>query len=316
MQTIELGKSGLKIPRLAVGGNIFGWTVDETQSFHLLDTLLEAGLNFIDTADVYSKWIPGNKGGESETILGKWIKARGIRDRVILATKVGMEMSETDKGLSRAHILKSIDASLKRLNTDYVDLYQSHKDDPAVAQEETLSAYAELIKAGKVRAIGASNFSADRLKAALDISEKQGLPRYESLQPHYNLIDRAEFEKDLEKLCLAKGLGVIPYFSLASGFLTGKYRSEKDFGKSSRGAGMAKYMNPRGMRILDALDEVAKAQGSTPASVALAWLIARPSISAPIASATSDSQIESLVAATRLALTKEEIQKLDKASAD
>ena len=314
MEKRKLGQSGIEVPPLTFGGNIFGWTVNENESFKLLDAIVESGLNFIDTADVYSKWVPGNKGGESEAILGKWMKARKLRERVVIATKVGMEMGPDRKGLKKAYILKSVEDSLKRLQCEYIDLYQSHADDPETPLEETLEAYAQLIKAGKVRAIGASNFTAARLKQALDLSVKKNLPRYETLQPHYNLYDRKDFETDLEALCLEQGVSVINYFSLASGFLSGKYRSEEDMKKSARGGGIAKYLNPRGYRILAALDEVSKEQRSTPASVALAWLIARPSITAPIVSATSIEQIHALLEGTRLDLSRAQMDLLTRAS--
>ncbi|WP_112664139.1 aldo/keto reductase [Microvirga flavescens] len=315
-QRRQLGRSSLSVPPFCLGANVFGWSADEATSFKLLDALLSADLNFVDTADVYSTWVPGNKGGESETIIGKWMKARGNRDKVIVATKVGSEMGPGKKGLSKAYIRAAVEDSLKRLQTDYIDLYQSHRDDPDTPQEETLSAYAELIREGKVRAIGASNFTGARLKEALDISAKAGLPRYESLQPLYNLYDRAEFESDLERLCLDNNVGVIPYYGLASGFLTGKYRSEKDFGKSAaRGDRMTKYLNERGLSILAALDDVAARHNANPARIALAWLMARPSITAPIASATSLTQIEDLIAATRLNLAAGDIEQLDRVSA-
>ncbi len=298
----NIRNSSLQVSPLCFGGNVFGWTVDETASFRLLDALADAGLNFIDTADVYSRWKPGNQGGESETIIGKWLKRSGKRDSVVIATKVGMDMGGGRKGLSKAHILESVDNSLRRLQTDYIDLYQSHADDPETPQEETLNTYAELIKSGKVRVIGASNFSAQRLREALDLSEKLGLPRYESLQPEYNLYNRV-FENELEPLCQEKGIGVISYYTLASGFLSGKYRSAQDLSKSPRGNIKVKnYLNERGMRILTALDQVATEQNSTPATVAIAWVMARPSITAPIASATTIEQLQDLLEATKLKL--------------
>jgi aryl-alcohol dehydrogenase-like predicted oxidoreductase len=309
-----LGKSGIQVAPLCFGGNVFGWTLDEASSFKLLDAFVGAGFNFIDTADVYSKWAPGNKGGESETIIGKWMKQRGNRQKVIIATKVGMEMSPMEKGLSRKYILAEVEKSLQRLQTDYIDLYQSHTDDETTPLEETLETYGQLMKQGKVRAIGASNYSAERLEQALAVSREKGLPRYESLQPLYNLYDRQQFEEKLEPLCLREKIGVISYFSLASGFLTGKYRSEADFAKSARGGGMKKYMNERGFRILKALDQVAAQHNATPARVALAWLIARPSITAPIASATTVEQLNELVEATRLKLTTSEIELLNRSS--
>ena len=317
MQLRSLGRSGLQVSPLAFGGNVFGWTVDEPLSFRLLDAWLDAGFNFVDTADVYSSWVPGHSGGESEAIIGKWLRQTGKRNRVVLATKVGKPMGEGRKGLSPAYIREAVDASLKRLKTDHIDLYQSHDDDGETPLADTLGAFAELIKAGKVRAIGASNYSAPRLAEALDVAERDGLPRYESLQPLYNLYDRAVFEDALEPLCLERGVGVINFYALAAGFLTGKYRSEADAAKSARGANTTKkYLNPRGLRILAALDAAAKAHGATPGQVAIAWQIARPSITAPIASATSQTQLDELVAAASLALDAETIAALDTASAE
>ncbi|NIX77773.1 aldo/keto reductase [Microvirga terricola] len=313
MEKRRLGRSELMVSPLCLGCNVFGWTADEATSFKILDAYVDAGLNFIDTADVYSTWVPGNKGGESETIIGKWLKQRGNRDKVIIATKVGSEMGPDKKGLSKAYIRSAVEASLQRLHTDYIDLYQSHRDDLETPQQETLGAYEELIRDGKVRAIGASNFTAARLKESLEISTELGLPRYESLQNKYNLYDRAEFESELAPLCQANEVGVIPYYGLASGFLTGKYRSEADFGKSARGGRMANYLNDRGRRILAALDEVAGRTGTNPAQVALAWLMSR--VTAPIASATSLEQLKDLVASTTLRLDPADIAKLDEASA-
>jgi aryl-alcohol dehydrogenase-like predicted oxidoreductase len=315
MKTRKLGHSGFDVSPLMLGGNVFGWTVDEPSAFKILDAFVDAGLNFIDTADIYSTWVPGHTGGESETIIGNWLKQSGKRAEVILATKVGMQMAPDKKGLKKDYILRATEDSLRRLQTDYIDLYQSHEDDPSTPLEETLDAYASLIKQGKVRAVGASNYSADRLFQALKIGKQEGLPCYQSLQPKYNLYDRAEYEEALEPLALREGLGVIPYFSLASGFLTGKYRSESDLGKSARGAGIKKYLNDRGYRILAALDEIAKAHNATPGKVALAWLIARPSITAPIASATSLEQLCDLVDATKLELDQASIDVLNQASA-
>ena len=317
MQLRPLGRSGLQVSPLAFGGNVFGWTVDETLSFRLLDAWLDAGFNFVDTADVYSSWVPGHSGGESETIIGKWLRQTGKRNRVVLATKVGKPMGEGKKGLSPAYVREAVDASLKRLKTDHIDLYQSHDDDADTPLADTLGTFAELIKAGKVRAIGASNYSAPRLAEALDVAEREGLPRYESLQPLYNLYDRAVFEDALEPLCRKRGVGVINFYALAAGFLTGKYRSEADAAKSARGANTTKkYLNPRGLRILGALDAAAKAHGATPGQVAIAWQIARPAITAPIASATSQKQLDELVAAASLALDPETIAGLDAASAE
>lgn len=314
MEKRELGKSGLKVRPWMFGGNIFGWTVDEKTSFQILDAFMDSGFDFIDTADVYSAWIPGNRGGESETIIGKWFKARGNRSKVILATKVGMEMAPDKKGLSKKYILNAVEDSLKRLQTDYIDLYQSHKDDPDTPMEETLQAYDQLIKAGKVRVIGASNYNAKRLTEALQISERKKLPFYQSLQPLYNLYDRAEYEAELESVCREHHLGVIPYFSLASGFLTGKYRTPADLKKYARGGRVEKYMNDRGMRILRALDEVAENKKCTQSQVAIAWMLARPGITAPIASATNLDQVKSLAQAIDLKLDAASISLLNQAS--
>jgi aryl-alcohol dehydrogenase-like predicted oxidoreductase len=314
MEKRRLGRSDLMVSPLCLGGNVFGWTADEAASFKVLDAYADAGLNFIDTADVYSTWVPGHKGGESEVIIGKWMKARGNRDKLVIATKVGSEMGPNQKGLSKSYIGSAVEASLQRLQTDYIDLYQSHRDDLDTPQQETLGAYEELIRDGKVRAIGASNFTAARLKEALDISAELGLPRYESLQPKYNLSDRAEYEAELEPLCRREEIGVIPYYGLASGFLTGKYRSDADFGKSVRGGRMAAYLDDRGRRILAALDAVAARKNATPAQIALAWLMARPGITAPIASATSVEQIRDLVQATKVLLDNDDIAQLDRAS--
>lgn len=310
----KLGNSGLEVAPLALGGNVFGWTVDEPTSFEVLDAFVATGCNLIDTADVYSIWIPGNKGGESETIIGKWLKRSGNRGKVILATKVGMKMDPERKGLTKSYILRAVEDSLKRLQTDCIDLYQSHTDDLETPLEETLEAYAQLMRQGKVRAIGASNYTADRLSHALDVSIRGGFPSYQSLQPQYNLCDRAEYEAELEPLCREKGLGVIPYFSLASGFLTGKYRSENDLSNRPRGGSVKKYMNDRGFRILDALDHLADQYHSVPAAISLAWLMARPGVTAPIASATSLGQLADLIAATRLELDPSSIDLLNKAS--
>lgn len=308
-----MGRSGLAVAPLALGGNVFGWTVDEVTSFRLLDAFADAGFNFIDTANTYSSWVPGNKGGESETIIGKWLQQRGNRTDMILATKVGSELNG-QKGLAKKYILQAVEESLARLQTDYIDLYQSHFDDPDTPLAETLAAYQELIQAGKVRAIGASNFTPDRLAQALALNE-QGWPRYDSLQPEYNLYDRANFEKELEPLCLQNEVGVISYFSLASGFLTGKYRSEADLPQSVRGGGIKKYLNERGFRILAALDQVADQYRTNPASVALAWLMARPSVTAPIASATSLAQVQALTQAAALQLDPAALALLTAASA-
>jgi aryl-alcohol dehydrogenase-like predicted oxidoreductase len=315
MKKRQLGSSGLEVAPLAFGGNVFGWTADEATSFRLLDEFEEAGFDFIDTADVYSRFAPGNEGGESETIIGKWAKQKGNRQKVIIATKAGMDMGEGKKGLAKSYIMRAAEDSLKRLQTDYIDLYQAHTDDPETPLEESLEAFAKLIEQGKARAVGASNYSAERLSESLEISKQLNFSRYESLQPLYNLYDRAEFEEKLEPLCREKKIGVISYFSLASGFLTGKYRSEDDLSKSPRGRRVKNYMNERGYRILDALDEVAKRFSSTPARVSLAWLIARPSVTAPIASATSLEQLNDLIEATRLELDSSSIEMLNQASA-
>lgn len=314
MDKRPLGDSGLKIAPFVLGGNVFGWTADEKTSFALLDRFVAAGFDCIDTADVYSRWIPGHAGGESETVIGRWLKARGSRHKLIIATKVGMPMGEDEKGLSRAYILKAVDASLARLQTDYIDLYQSHADDESVPIEETLEAYAALIKSGKVRAIGASNYTGARLKAALAVSARTGLPRYSTLQPLYNLYDRAEFERDLAPVCAEAGLGVIPYFSLASGFLTGKYRSEADLAGRPRAYRVKTYLTPRGLRILDALDAVARRHAATPTQVALAWLLARPPVTAPIASATSIAQLDEILGAVAITLDRDSLLQLDEAS--
>jgi aryl-alcohol dehydrogenase-like predicted oxidoreductase len=315
MKKRKLGNSGIEVAPPALGGNVFGWTVDEPTAFRILDAFVAAGLNLIDTADSYSRWVAGNKGGESEAIIGKWLKQSGNRNNVVIATKVGSEMGPGKRGLSKANIFGAVEGSLKRLQIDHIDLYQSHYDDPDTPLEETLDAYGQLIKQGKVRAIGASNFSAARLTDALRVSKERGLPAYECLQPRYNLYDRADYEQSLETLCRKQGLAVITYYSLASGFLTGKYRSEKDLSKSIRGHGIKLYMNERGFRILKALDEVAKQCHSTPASVSLAWLMARPGVTAPISSVTSLEQLTALIEATTLALDKESLDLLNDGSA-
>ena len=306
----------MEVAPLALGGNVFGWTVGEADAFPILDAFIAAGFNLIDTADVYPKWVPGNQGGESEAIIGNWLKRSGKRHDVVIATKVGMEMGPNRKGLSKDYIKRAAEDSLRRLQTDYIDLYQSHEDDPQTPLEETLEAYSDLIEQGKVRAIGASNYTAARLAEALDMNRRLGLARYDSLQPLYNLYDRAVYEDQLEPLCVEEGVGVIPYYSLAAGFLSGKYRSEDDLSKSARGGTVKKYLNERGFRILDALDQVAAKYNSTPARVALAWVIARPSITAPIASATSLAQLNDLIEATKLQLDQEAIALLDRASAE
>ncbi|MDA8155090.1 MAG: aldo/keto reductase [Actinomycetota bacterium] len=315
MELRALGNSGLKVSKLALGGNVFGWTADEATSFKLLDAFVAAGGNLIDTADVYSRWAPGHKGGESETIIGKWLEKSGKRKQVVIATKVGFDMGDGRKGLSKSYILSEVEESLKRLRTDYIDLYQSHGDDTFTPIEETLQAYDRLIEQGKVRVIGASNYAGERLSMALEASRKYKFPSYQCLQPLYNLYDRSEYETTLEPVCKQHGLGVITYYSLASGFLTGKYRSEKDLSKSPRGVKASGYMNQRGFRILKALDDVAAKMNSTPASVAIAWIMARPSVTAPIASATSLGQLNSLIEAARLKLDTAEMELLNQASA-
>jgi aryl-alcohol dehydrogenase-like predicted oxidoreductase len=313
MEKRALGRSGISVVPFAFGGNVFGWTADEKTSFGLLDAFVDYGFDFIDTADVYARWVPGNKGGESETIIGNWLNQGGKRDKIVLATKVGKPMNG-EKGLSKAYITKAIEASLMRLQTDYIDLYQSHEDDRDTPLAETLETYTDLIKQGKIRAIGASNYSAGRLREALHVSKENGFARYESLQPEYNLYDREEYEKQYESLCRENNLGVITFYSLASGFLTGKYRSEADLSKSPRGGGINKYLNPRGYRILAALDKVAGEYNTTPASIALAWVMARPGITAPIASATSVHQLKELTKAAQIKLSGESITLLTTAS--
>ncbi|MGZ8429445.1 MAG: aldo/keto reductase [Candidatus Deferrimicrobiaceae bacterium] len=315
MEYRKLGNSGLTVSSLGLGGNVFGWTADERASFQVLDAFVAAGGNLIDTADVYSAWAPGHKGGESETVLGKWLARSGNRKKVIIATKVGMEMGPNAKGLSKSYILRAVEGSLERLRTDTIDLYQSHADDPETPLAETLEAYAQLIREGKVRAIGASNYDAKRLSQALEASARNGIPAYQSLQPQYNLYDRSDYERTLEPLCLEKGLGVLPYFPLASGFLTGKYRKDKDLAGSAREESTRKYLNDRGFRILAALDQVARQYLSNPTAVSLAWLMARPSVTAPIPSARNLSQLTDLVAATKIHLDTSSIEALDRASA-
>jgi len=315
MEKRQLGNTDLHIYPIVFGGNVFGWTIDEKQSFEILDKFHGAGFNCIDTADVYSKWATGNAGGESETIIGKWMKKNTNRHEIILATKVGSDMGGGKKGLKKNYILKAVEDSLQRLQTDYIDLYQSHFDDSTTAIEETLSAYDQLIKEGKVKWIGASNLSPERLKESLAISADNGLPQYQTLQPHYNLYARENFESGLEPICLGHGLGVITYYSLESGFLSGKYRTEADLHKSQRGGGMAKYFNERGMRILEALDLIADETNSTPATVALSWLIHRPSVTAPIVSATTMQQLKSIIMAPALELDANAVRLLTANSA-
>ena len=315
MQRRKLGRSGFEVAPLAFGGNVFGWTADEATSFRLLDAFVDAGCNLIDTADSYSHWVPGHKGGESETVIGRWVAQRGRHDDVVIATKVGSGQDIGHRCLRKDYIMQAAEGSLRRLQIDAIDLYQSHWDDETTALDETLEAYARLIEQGKVRAIGASNLGAARLQQALDVSVKQGLPRYLTLQPLYNLYDRDVFEGPLAQICIREDIAVIPYYALAAGFLTGKYRSEADFGKSPRGGGMKKYLNPKGLRILDALDRVATRIAATPVQVSLAWLMARPGVTAPIASATSVAQLDELIAATRLTLDADAIRTLDTAGA-
>lgn len=313
MDLRPLGRSGLKTAPWAFGGNVFGWTADRDTSFALLDAFVGEGFSLIDTADVYSAWAPGHKGGESEGVIGAWLAARpGAREKVLIATKLGM--LPPNNGLKAEQIEAAVEASLKRLGTDRIDLYQSHRDDLDTPQDETLAAYDRLIRAGKVRAIGASNFSADRLASALKVSAERGLPRYDTMQPAYNLMERG-IEADLAPLCLKEEVGIITYYSLASGFLSGKYLSEADLGKSPRGGGVKKYLNDKGFKVLAALDEVAEAHGATPAQVAAAWVMAKPGVTAAIASATSLGQMKDLTAAARLTLTADDMAKLDAASA-
>jgi len=314
MELRRLGKSDLKVAPLVLGGNVFGWTADEPTSFAILDAFVDGGFNMVDTADVYSRWAPAG-GGASETVIGKWLAQGGKRDKIVLATKFGAEMGEGMKGLSAKYMVEAVEASLKRLQTDHIDLYQSHRDDPDTPQEETAEAFEALVKAGKVRAIGSSNFTPERLISALSVSQAKGLARYNSEQPQYNLYDRAGFEAGLQKVCIENEVGVIPYYGLASGFLTGKYRSEADLDKSPRGRGVKRMMDDRGMRILAALDQVSGAKGASPAQVALAWVMAQPGLTGPIASATSVGQLEELMGSARIALSAEDLAALDSASA-
>ncbi|MEW9584426.1 aldo/keto reductase [Paraburkholderia sp. DGU8] len=313
MHLHTIGTSSLQVAPLVFGGNVFGWTADERTSFSILDAFVDHGLNFVDTADAYSQWAEGHQGGESETIIGKWFKESGKRDKIVLATKVSR--LKTRLGLSAVNIEAAVDDSLRRLQTDYIDIYFSHFDDETTPMEETLGAYQKLIKAGKVRVIGASNFTGARLEAALKVSKESGLPAYQVLQPEYNLYDREGYETDLEPVAQTHNLAVVTYFSLASGFLSGKYRSKADINKRARGPFLNKYLNDRGLRIVDALIDVAKRNDTTPSTVALAWIIARPSVMAPIASTTSVEQLESMVAATRLQLSPEDLTLLNEVSA-
>ncbi|HYW90913.1 MAG TPA: aldo/keto reductase [Gammaproteobacteria bacterium] len=315
MERRPLGNTPFSIAPLVFGGNVFGWTADQATSFRLLDRFVEGGFNGIDTADVYSRFAPGKEGGESETVIGNWLaQGGGRREKIVLMSKVGMEMGPERKGLSREYITRAVEDSLRRLRTDHIDLYQSHQPDGDTPIEETLRAYADLIQSGKVRAIGASNYSAAQLREALNASDSEGLPRYETLQPHYNLVHRADYEAELEGLCRERGLGVIPYFALAAGFLTGKYRGEADLEGRPRAVMVKNYMNERGYKVLNALDSVATDLDASPAQIALAWLMARPGITAPIASATTDEQLDQLMGAARLRLDEEHIHRLAEAS--
>jgi aryl-alcohol dehydrogenase-like predicted oxidoreductase len=315
MEKRNLGQSGLAIAPLALGANVFGWTADEATSFSIIDAFVDQGFNLIDTADVYSIWVEGHQGGESEAIIGKWLQRGGDRGKILIATKVGMDMRSAGKGLSKAHIIQSAEASLRRLQTDHIDLYQAHVDDVWTPLEETLEAFASLVQAGKVRAIGASNYVASRLAEALGLSKAKGLPSYTSLQPHYNLANRALFEGELQKLCISEGVGVIPYYALAAGFLTGKYRDVKDLEGRARGRTVAHYLDPRGFDILDALDRIAARFQATPAQIALAWLIAQPGVTAPIVSATSLQQFDEIAKAATIKLDAAALDRLDKVSA-
>ena len=314
MQNRKLGNSSLSVSPICFGGNVFGWTADEAMSFRLLDRWVEAGFNFIDTADVYSRWVDGNNGGESEVIIGNWLASRGGRDKIVLATKLGMDMGDGKVGLSAKYITQAVEDSLRRLKTDYIDLYQSHKDDPDTPVEETLGAYQKLIEQGKVREIGASNFTAARLQKSLDASTRDGLPRYQSLQPLYSLVERDTLEGELEAVCLKENVGVIGFYSLASGFLTGKYRSKADMEGQTRAPRVEKYVNEGGFRVLEALDAAAAKHNAKPGQVALAWLIARPSVTSPIASATNMDQLEELMAAAEVTLDQGDIEAIDAAS--
>jgi len=315
MQKRPLGRSGLEIAPLVLGTNVFGWTADEATSHRLLDAFVDAGLNAVDTADSYSRWLPGHKGGESETIIGNWLAKGGRRERVLVATKVGMEIGG-EKGLKRSLIERHVEDSLRRLRTDRIDLYQTHIDDPDTPVEETMEALGRLVKSGKVRAIGASQYQPDRLRASMEASKRLGIPRYDTLQPEYNLYDRAAFEKDLQPVALEHRLGVIPFFGLAKGFLSGKYRKAADIEGRPRAAGLKKYFEgDRGMRILGALDTVSRRTGATPAQVSLAWIMAQPTIAGPIVSVTSVAQLDEIAGAARLKLDREALAELDGASA-
>lgn len=309
----RLGNSGLTTPPLILGGNVFGWTADESTSCAILDAFVAGGGRIIDTADVYSAWAPGNRGGESETIIGRWLAARGRRDDVLIATKVGWEL-QGESGLKPEQIERRVEASLQRLGIDYIDLLFAHRDDPNTPLEETLQAFDQLVKAGKVRAIGASNYDAPRLQEALATSDRLGLAKYSVLQPQYNLLERDSFEGPLQDVCAAQDIAAVPYYGLASGFLTGKYRSRDDLAGKARAGSVEKYLNEYGLGVLSALDSVAAETGATPAQVALAWLAAQPAVAAPIASGTSVAQTEELLGAMRLELTSEQLATLDSAS--
>ncbi len=314
MQKIKIGETDLQVAPFNLGGNVFGWTLDEEKSFEILDAFTEAGFDFIDTADMYSYWVDGGAGGQSETIIGKWLKARGNRDKIVIATKVGGPTGVNEIDISRKHILEAVEKSLKRLQTDYIDLYYTHYDDEKTTVEETLETYDELIRAGKIRHIAASNLSPARLRESLAVSEKNNLPKYQALQPLYNLVERKGYETDYTPIVAQHGLTVFPYYALAAGFLTGKYRSEADFSKSLRGQGAAKYLNEQGLNILNALDQVAEKHNTVPASVALAWLSAQPNIGGPVASATSKKQLQQILSSTPLNLGRVDLELLDKAS--
>lgn len=310
MKYVKLGDSTIDVSRICFGGNVFGWTADKETSFKLLDAFVDMGFNFIDTADMYSTWVPGNKGGESETIIGEWLKKSGKRKDIVLATKVGAELSPEKKGLKASYIFKAVEDSLKRLQTDYIDLYQSHYDDLSTPVEEALSAYQKLVDEGKIRIVGASNFSSDRLKEAMVASE-HGLLKYQTFQPHYNLVERIGYEKEYASIVAQYGMSVITYYSLASGFLSGKYRTEKDLGKSLRGGGVKHYLEGNGLAVLKQLDILSEKYNASPASVSLAWLISRPHIAAPIVSATSIIQMEDFAKAVELNLSEEDLLQLD-----
>ncbi|MBO0753734.1 MAG: aldo/keto reductase [Bradyrhizobiaceae bacterium] len=315
MEKRKLGRTAIEVAPLAFGGNVFGWTADEKTSLSLIDMFVERGFSLIDTADVYSTWVEGHKGGESEAIIGAWLKRGGARDKVVIATKVGMDMNVFGKGLSKAHILRSIEASRQRLGVDRIDLYYAHTDDASVPLEETLEAFAMLVDSGKVGAIGASNFAAPRLAEALAVSAKRGFPRFEVLQPHYHLANRSLFEGQLQDLCVAEGVGVVPYYALAGGFLTGKYRSEKDVQGKARARTVSQFLDPRGLDILAELDEIAKRLDATPAQIALAWLMAQKGVTAPIASATTTAQLAEILRSTEITLDRAALDRLDRVSA-